>query len=108
MVSQPITSAQPNQGVTALEMGSAQVYNPWGQLVTNSLVTPGPERIRSVRVRLATRSREADRDLGLAGPILPGGQPGGLFRYQFASGKFARVRTLQADISMTNQNGVFW
>jgi prepilin-type N-terminal cleavage/methylation domain-containing protein len=108
VVTQAITGAQPNQGVTAFEMGSAQVYNPWGQLVTSSIVTPGAERIRSVRVRLATRSREADRDLGLAGPVLPGGQPGGLYRYKFASGKFARVRTLQADISLTNQAGVFW
>ena len=65
-----------------------------------------PELIRSLRVRLGVRSREADRN----GPIAnPAGQ--GMFRFDIGSGttdSFARVRTFQADVALHNQADILW
>ncbi|HEY6726923.1 MAG TPA: hypothetical protein VI197_22980, partial [Polyangiaceae bacterium] len=63
-----------------------------------------PDRIRSVHARLAVRSREADRDanIDLEAANLP---VGGLYRVALganATGPYARVRTLQADIALRN------
>lgn len=72
--------------------------------VFNSLNTP--ELIRSVRVRLGVRSREADRTATIANPA---GQ--GLFRFNIGSGTaetFARVRTFQADVALHNQSDILW
>ncbi len=55
--------------------------------------------IRSVRVRLSVRSREADRGARI---------PGGLFRFQLSSTDWARVRTFQADVQLPNQRSVRW
>jgi hypothetical protein len=65
-----------------------------------------PELIRSVRVRLGVRSREADRTVTLSSPV---GQ--GLFRFDIQSGTpdtFARVRTFQADVVLHNQADILW
>jgi hypothetical protein len=83
--------------------------------VFNSLNTP--QLIRSVRVRLGVRSREADRVTGL-----PNGAGQGLFRFNVGSDTatppapdgsrlpelFARVRTFQADVMLHNQMDVLW
>jgi hypothetical protein len=72
--------------------------------VFNTLNTP--ELIRSVRVRLGVRSREADRTATLASPANQG-----LFRFNIGSGApetFARVRTFQADVALHNQADVLW
>ncbi len=58
-----------------------------------------PERVRSVRVRLSVRSREADRTAGI---------PGGFYRFQVDANSWARVRTFQADVALPNQAGVQW
>ncbi len=65
-----------------------------------------PELIRSVRVRLGVRSREADRTTNLTNPA-----DQGMFRFDIGSGTaetFARVRTFQADVALHNQAGVLW
>ena len=65
-----------------------------------------PQRIRSVRVRLGVRSREADRTVTVANPAEQG-----LFRFNVGSGTaetFARVRTFQADVALHNQASVSW
>jgi len=65
-----------------------------------------PELIRSVRVRLGVRSREADRDTNVANPA-----DQGLFRFNIGSGTtetFARVRTFQADVALHNQADILW
>ena len=70
------------------------------------LASNTPELIRSVRVRLGVRSREADRTATVANPA---GQ--GLFRFNIGSGTaetFARVRTFQADVALHNQASVLW
>ncbi|MFO7178223.1 MAG: prepilin-type N-terminal cleavage/methylation domain-containing protein [Pseudomonadota bacterium] len=66
-----------------------------------------PHRIRTVRVRLGVRSREADRDAPIGS--VPGVAPG-LYRFRIADSKpeYARVRTLSADVLLMNQAGVTW
>jgi hypothetical protein len=58
--------------------------------------------VRSVRVRLGVRSREADRPANISG---------GNAVYRFKVGPndgWARVRNFQADIALPNQLGVQW
>ena len=59
-----------------------------------------PQGVRSVRVRLSVRSREADREKNIPG--------GGLYRFSVGAQQWARVRTFQADVSLPNQAGVQW
>lgn len=73
--------------------------------VTDATVMP--ERIRSVRVRLGVRSREADRDADIGSPT----SAQGLYRINVnASGtaQYARVRTFQSDVTLMNQAKVLW
>jgi len=58
-----------------------------------------PQGVRSVRVRLSVRSREADRTTKIAG---------GLYRFQVGPSSWARVRTFQADVALPNQANVQW
>lgn len=64
-----------------------------------------PEAIRSVQVRLSTRSRAPDR------PTTLPGQPGKPYRYLVNSARgadrFARVRTLEREFSLINMKGGF-
>ncbi|HMJ10126.1 MAG TPA: prepilin-type N-terminal cleavage/methylation domain-containing protein [Polyangiaceae bacterium] len=88
--------------------GNAAIPNWAGDITTTaSGATQGPQFVRGLRVRLAIRSREPDRDLNIAGaatgPVAPG-----LYRFSLAANgasQFARVRTLQADIALHNQTG---
>jgi prepilin-type N-terminal cleavage/methylation domain-containing protein len=72
----------------------------------------GPQRIRSVRVRLATRTAEPDRTLNVLVP-----NPTGPFMYRYcliangcdpvnATGvlQYARARTVTAEVSLPNQS----
>jgi hypothetical protein len=67
------------------------------------------QRIRSVRVRLSVRSREGDRGANVpsgASDVAPG-----LYRVLIGDEggpRFARVRTLQADVHLANNAGVWW
>lgn len=66
--------------------------------------TAQPQNIRSVRVRLSVRSREADRDANVS-QTEPNIAPG-LYRIGLGVGgtkPFARVRTLQADTFIASQ-----
>ena len=71
--------------------------------VTTRPTTPGPERIRIVRARLAVRSREADRSETVTAP------PGNIFRYTLPNGGgYARARTVSAQIQLPNLAAVTW
>jgi hypothetical protein len=80
---------------------------------TSFVDTPGsgalPQRIRSVRARLAVRSREGDREQATGQDV--GGR---LYRFGLGPGTaatapFARVRTMQADIMLNNNvNATSW
>ncbi|MCL2724626.1 MAG: prepilin-type N-terminal cleavage/methylation domain-containing protein [Polyangiaceae bacterium] len=67
---------------------------------------PGPQRIRSVRFRLAARAALPDREADMPGPAT-----GFLYRYCIdenagsagACTRFARVRTLASEVALINQ-----
>lgn len=63
-----------------------------------------PQRIRAIRVRLAVRSREPDRESN----TITGGFRIGLNVGGGSSGPFARVRTLQADVMLNNNANSTW
>lgn len=90
--------------------GDTQVLNWAGDTSKNNTPNQGPELVRAVRVRLSVRSRDPDRESNINPSTVPGLAPG---FYRMGLGKggtapFARVRTLQADVSLTNQLGVLW
>lgn len=59
-----------------------------------------PQGVRSVRIRMSVRSREADREVNIPGT--------GLYRFQVGATQWARVRTFQADVALPNQGNVQW
>jgi hypothetical protein len=65
-----------------------------------------PHRVRSVRARLAVRSREADRSANVPAPA--SAPPGAIFRYAVADAGYARARTLVADITLPNLWSIAW
>ncbi|WP_437899147.1 PilW family protein [Sorangium sp. So ce124] len=81
-----------------------------------------PQRVRSVQIRLSTRTRAPDRDVGLPIPVGPDGRrlrfliPGivasaNTYGNTAPSGSppvYARMRTLYADIALPNQAYVQW
>ena len=76
-------------------IGHANVYTLAGPLAAGGT----PERIRAVQVRLSTRNAESDRDVGI-----PPLSDGGLYRYSLGNDRgFARMRTLVADVALSNQ-----
>ncbi|MEZ4224147.1 MAG: prepilin-type N-terminal cleavage/methylation domain-containing protein [Polyangiaceae bacterium] len=90
--------------------GNAQITNWAGDITVNANANQGPHRLRALRARLSVRSREADREAAIIGasgtPIAPG-----LYRIGLGNAggaPFARVRTLQADITLHNQMGLLW
>ena len=108
----PANLLQPNPTLTTVDFGDLNTGTKWAREVPTGSPTTldGPERIRSVRVRLSVRSREPDRTSGLADPDyagLPDFRP--LLRYQIpGTNHYARVRTLQAEVSLSNQTSVFY
>lgn len=98
--------------VTQLDFEKASILNEtWTTSRTNvTPVGPAPQRIRSVRYRLATRASLPDRERNIA-PVF--GTVGGsnyLYRYCFdaaCTGKLARVRTFVGEVSLVNQSRVF-
>jgi hypothetical protein len=61
-----------------------------------------PQGVRSVRVRLSVRSREADRETNVSGTT-------GVYRFKLGTNDaWARVRTFQADVALPNQVSVQW
>jgi hypothetical protein len=103
--------------VTGGNATSATYYAPGATGFTTYADSPSanpaatPELIRSIRVRLGVRSREADRDQQIAAPAATSG----LYRLDLngsggagSGSSFARVRTFQGEIALTNQSRVTW
>jgi prepilin-type N-terminal cleavage/methylation domain-containing protein len=64
--------------------------------------TDRPQGVRTVRVRLGVRSREADRPANITGGT-------GVYRFKVGTNDgWARVRNFQAEVSLPNQMGVQW
>jgi hypothetical protein len=98
----------------ALDDGTTCNTN-WANQIS-ALTTPqGPQRIRSVRARIATRTAQADRLATTTGgiPLAPGQYSTGTFMYRYNLGlavplTWARVRTLTAEVSLPNQARNFY
>lgn len=88
----------------------------------NANAGSAPQRIRAVQVRLATRTRAPDRDVGLP---LPGGLDGRRLRFLIpgiipgvlsdgdtvppdSPPVYARMRTLYAEVALQNQARIKW
>ena len=110
----PIDSKNAYQPVlTTYDVGNPTVYT-YANVASQAAVTAGPERIRSLRVRLSVRSREGDRDGDVAPALMPvtlqDNTPGsgGQYRYLLSNGSYSRVRTMQAEISLPNNSVFLW
>ncbi|HRI64519.1 MAG TPA: prepilin-type N-terminal cleavage/methylation domain-containing protein [Polyangium sp.] len=81
---------------------NAQIYTIAGPA---DIVGNRPEHIRSVQVRLSTRSRAPDR------PTTLPGQPGKPYRFYIGTAKgadkYARVRNLEREFNLVNMKGGF-
>jgi hypothetical protein len=109
-----LTSGSPTVATTSgrsephrVLIGDTRIYD-YAFDVAAKPTTPGPERIRAVRARLAVRSREGDRASSVPAPA--GAPPGAMFRYSMGGdgGSYARARTLTADIQLPNLTSVAW
>ena len=95
----------------AFAPGDAQIENWAGDstLIGNPL--QGPQRVRTVRLRLSVRSREPDRQAPIVGAPTTLVAPG-LYRIALGGNgtgaPYARVRTLQAEVALHNQVGHLW
>ena len=86
------------KGVSSLAFASPPGSD-WDTYFKSNGSDDRPQGVRSVRVRLSVRSREADRSVGIAG---------GLYRFKVGANDWARVRTFQADVALPNQRRVQW
>lgn len=127
----PAPGANPGIGVAPNRIPIANPANSNVYTVAANPLTPNsmPERIRSVQVRLSTRSRAPDRETDvpyndnntLCQPLLTTadsmcyGPDGRRLRYNVSNSptfgsktRFARVRTQYADVALPNQMGIVW
>jgi hypothetical protein len=84
-----------------LEQPTNLAYLPFGSTDAETML---PQRVRSVRVRLATRARVPDRDE----PIDTGVTTRFLLPGVLARNKYARMRTLHGDVTLPNLQQVTW
>jgi prepilin-type N-terminal cleavage/methylation domain-containing protein len=102
------TTANVDPTLTQFPIGDARNYEYTYQVSSSSPVNEkAPHRVRSVRARLAVRSREADRAANVPAPATA--PPGTIFRYGLpGDGGFSRARALVADIHLPNLASVAW
>ncbi len=95
------TPGGPPNNVPTLErhaIGVSKVYD------EANLNTGRPERVTGVQVRLSVRAPRSDRQV-----VIPPPADGGLYRFYLGKNQgFARVRTLVADVHLSNQASVSW
>ena len=94
-------TVQTPPAIVPFDFGDANNATYGGDTVTGGSAMR-PQRIRSVRYRLAVRTRDYDRSVS----IDDGGI--GLLRYQLGVGQFSRARTVMGEVSLINQQGVRW
>lgn len=92
-------SAYADPIITQIDFGLSD-----NKLYADSILTTAtrPQRIRSIRYRLTTRTRFSDSSNALD----DGGA--GLFRYKLDANRFARARTMVGDVALLNQTGIRW
>jgi len=72
-----------------------------GDILTGD-VNIRPQRIRSVRYRFTTRTRFADYNAAT------GDSGAGLSRYKLGVDRYARAKTINGEVALTNQAGLRW
>jgi hypothetical protein len=102
------TSANADPNIAQFPIGDPKNYEYTYEPSSSSPINDkAPHRIRSVRTRLAVRSREADRVANVPAPTTA--PAGAIFRYAIpGTTGFARARTLVADISLPNLASIAW
>ncbi len=95
------------QTLTTLLEGNGDIPKWAGDTTGKTASVEGPQRIRAIRARLSVRSREPDRDVAINAATIPGVAPG-LYRFKLAADKYARVRTVQADVTLHNLRRITW
>ena len=102
------TTANLDPNIAQFPVGDARNYEYTYEPSSASPVNDkAPHRVRSVRARLAVRSREADRQANVPAPTTA--PPGAIFRYAIgADAGYSRVRTLVADINLPNLASLAW
>ncbi|MBM4360206.1 MAG: hypothetical protein FJ096_19035 [Deltaproteobacteria bacterium] len=94
------TNVNQTPGVVRYNIGDKRVYEKNGGTGDNG----SPEYTSALTVRLSTRAPLPDRQVGL-----PKTTDGGLLRYDLGQDLgFARVRSMVADVYLSNQSGVSW
>jgi prepilin-type N-terminal cleavage/methylation domain-containing protein len=68
--------------------------------------TTGPQRIRAVRARIATRTSQTDRAVNI--PVTNYGAQAFMYRYQIDATDYARVRTMVTQVALPNQQRNFY
>jgi len=110
-VDHPAAAFPPPTNQITLDMDTDGIaITKWGQTASTTSLPPAraeaPQRIRSVRFRLATRAALPDRTLPL--PSAPGAPY--LSRYCVIPGgpctTFSRVRTIMSEVALVNQAGM--
>lgn len=103
-VSPPMAPGAPYQepSIMHFPFGSPENARWGGDILTGDTSSIRPQRIRSVRYRLTTRTRFADYNAATddAGP--------GLSRYQIGPERYSRARTVTGEVALTNQQGIRW
>ena len=96
-------------GVTYYPPGSAAATTtlPVGEGDALTPVT-GPTAIRSLDLRLVVRSREADRAEEIDSTTNPLASDGFMFRAPMPNNRWARARTLTANVTLMNHRGDAW
>jgi len=68
--------------------------------------TTGPQRIRSVRARVVTRTSQTDRSVNI--PVTNYGTQEFMYRYQIDATDYARARTIVTQVALPNQAKNFY
>ncbi len=95
------TSPWTEPAILPLDFGNAENAT-WGGDASTLNPAIRPQRIRSVRFRMTTRTRFPENDTAAddGGP--------GLMRYLLATGQYARARTVTGDVTLINQRSIRW
>jgi hypothetical protein len=99
--------------ITTFAFDDAKNNGPWG--IATATANPGPQRIRSVRARLVTRTAQPDRTVNVAPLPANYGKQAFMYRYCMVTPcatsdgtlRWARTRTLTTEVALINQSRSF-
>jgi hypothetical protein len=100
--------------ITSCAFDDTACNTAWGQRVSSVFAaSQGPERIRSVRARIMTRTAQTDRAKSIpVAPVEYTTPPSQQFMYRYyistATPTYARVRTVTTEVALPNQSRNFY